>query len=58
VAGSVGVQYSPNRRFSVFGELGLDYTSSESSSSSPTSTNLEVSTFGLRSGVGIIWYFK
>jgi hypothetical protein len=58
VAGSVGVQYSPNRRFSVFGELGLDYTSNESSSSSPTSTNLEVSSFGLRSGVGIVWYFK
>jgi hypothetical protein len=58
VAGSMGIQYSPNRRFSVFGELGLDYTSSESSSSSPTSTELEVSSFGLRSGVGIVWYFK
>ena len=29
-AGSFGAQYSPNRRFSVFGELGLNYATQES----------------------------
>jgi lipopolysaccharide assembly outer membrane protein LptD (OstA) len=60
-AGSFGAQYSPNRRFSVFGELGLDYSwqDIESSGSSVFSlARTESSTFGVRSAVGIIFYFN
>jgi hypothetical protein len=58
VAGSFGAQYSPNRRFSVFGELGLNYTSAEEESSSFLSSETERSSFGVRSAVGVILYFN
>ena len=57
-AGSFGAQYSPNRRFSVFGELGLSFTSQETESSPLTVTESEGSTFGVRSAVGVILYFN
>ena len=49
-AGSFGAQYSPNRRFSVFGELGLNYSSGTIESSASLSlAESETSTFGVRS---------
>ena len=58
-AGSLGAQYAPNRRFSVFGELGLGYSSGTITSSPSSSVaESESSTFGVRSAVGIILYFN
>jgi hypothetical protein len=58
VAGSFGAQYAPTRRFSVFGELGLSYSSQRAESSSFTATETEGSTFGVRSAVGVVLYFN
>ena len=58
VSGSLGAQYSPNRRLSVFGELGLNYATLNSESSSFTSSETEGSTFGVRTAVGIVLYFN
>jgi hypothetical protein len=57
-AGSFGAQYSPNRRFSVFGELGLNYASQQTESSLSSLYETEGSTFGVRSAVGVIVYFN
>jgi hypothetical protein len=57
VAGSFGAQYSPIRRFSVFGELGLNYTSQHSESPSVLSET-DGSAFGVRSAIGIVLYFN
>ena len=56
--GAFGAQYSPNRRFSIFGELGLNYATLNSESSSFAAAETEGSTFGVRSAVGIILYFN
>lgn len=56
-AGSLGAQYSPSRRFSVFGELGLNYSSGTTESASSL-TNSTSSAFGVRSAAGIILYFN
>ena len=56
--GSFGVQYSPNRRVSLFGELGLNYATQELESSTLSSTVSESSLFGVRSAVGIVLYFN
>jgi hypothetical protein len=58
VSGSFGAQYSPTRRFSIFGEVGLNHVSSEEESSSFLSSEMEGSTFGIRSAVGVILYFN
>jgi hypothetical protein len=58
VGGSFGGQYSPNRRFSIFGELGLNYATLNSESSSFASSETEASSFGVRSAVGIVLYFN
>ena len=58
VGGSFGAQYSPNRRFSVFGELGLNYTTLNSESASFIPSETEGSSFGVRSAVGIILYLN
>lgn len=57
-AGSFGAQYSPNRRFSVFGEVGLNYSSQESESSPSSLSAIEGSSFGVRSAVGVVLYFN
>jgi hypothetical protein len=57
-AGSFGAQYSPNRRFGVFGELGLDYVSRQTESSPLSLSKTEGSAFGVRSAVGVILYFN
>jgi hypothetical protein len=50
-AGSFGAHYSPNRRFSVFGELGLDYPWQDIESSALSLAETAGSTFGVRSAV-------
>jgi hypothetical protein len=57
-AGSFGAQYSPNRRFSIFGELGLNYLSHTTKSSAFSSAETEGSVFGVRSAAGVILYFN
>ena len=57
-AGSFGAQYSPTRRFSIFGELGLNYTSHNTKSSAFLSLETEGSVFGVRSAAGVILYFN
>jgi opacity protein-like surface antigen len=65
IAASFGAQYSLNRRFSVFGELGAAYSDSETTSTSSGGSGVPFairisssgSGWGLRSGVGVIWYF-
>ncbi len=57
-AGSFGAQYSPNRRFSVFGELGLNYASQQTESSPLSFAETEGSAFGVRSAVGVILYIQ
>ena len=56
--GSFGVQYSPNRRVSVFGELGLNYTMQDLKSSTLSTSVSESSLFGVRSAVGIVLYLQ
>lgn len=56
--GSFGAQYSPIRRFSVFGEVGLNYASQHSESSANSSVDSDGSTFGVRSAVGVVLYFN
>lgn len=61
-SGSFGIQFTPTRRFSVYGETGIQYATGESVfttsgsgiSSTGKSTN---STFGSRSGIGVVLYF-
>jgi hypothetical protein len=63
--GSAGVQYSPVRRFSVYGEAGIQYSDSASTFEANTTVPDVIargkstsSSFGTRAGVGIVWYFK
>ena len=56
-SGSVGAQGWIGSRFSVFGEVGLSYTSTSSDSSSPLASEVKTKAFSLRSGVGAILYF-
>jgi hypothetical protein len=67
IAASFGAQYSLNRRFSVFGELGGAYNDSETTATGTGSSGIPIpisirtsssgSGWGLRSGAGVIWYF-
>jgi outer membrane protein W len=52
-SGSVGVQYAPVRRFSIFGETGLAYTTSHNSDVGYSNKSHE---WSLRSAVGVILY--
>jgi hypothetical protein len=57
-SGSFGSQYSLHDRFAVFGELGLQYTTQTTTSDFPNSrTEADGTTFGLRSAVGVTFYF-
>ena len=56
LAGLFGVQYTPHRRFAVFGEFGVGYTSRETNSDSSTLV-LESRSWGTQTGAGIIFYF-
>lgn len=54
-AGSFGAQYSPTSRFGVFGEIGIAYNHSKSTSSL-SSVDVTSNSWGTRAGVGIIFY--
>lgn len=63
-AGSFGAQYSLSRRFSVYGEAGLAYSSNDSTFTSSaslfgvaTTGKITGHTFGTRAGVGVVVYF-
>ena len=64
VVGSFGAQYTPHKRFAVFGETGFGYNRSKASTTTvvvpvvlpPTTSTL--TGFGTRTGVGVIFYFK
>ena len=57
-SGSFGSQYNVHDRFAIFGELGLQYSSLTTESDFPGSSNQTDSTsFGLRSAVGVTFYF-
>lgn len=57
-SGSFGSQYNVHDRFAVFGELGLQYTTQTTTSDFPGSrTEADGTTFGLRSAVGVTFYF-
>jgi hypothetical protein len=58
VSGSFGAQYNPVPRFSVFGEIGLEYARSSSSyDAGPETFESTSSGFGTRTAVGVILYF-
>jgi len=57
-AGSFGAQYAPHDRFRLFGEVGLSYSEQEGETGFTVARqSLSTSSFGLRSGVGIVVYF-
>ena len=57
-SGSFGSQYNVHDRFAIFGEVGLQYTTLTTESDFPGSSNQTDSTsFGLRSAVGVTFYF-
>ena len=51
---SFGAQHALGERFSLYGELGLQY---DRSTTETATTELRRSTFGTRSGVGVVLYF-
>jgi len=60
VSGSVGAQYWLSKRFSLFGEAGIQYAwgSSENDSAfSGLSSGTDSHVFGTRSSIAAIWYF-
>jgi len=61
-SGSFGVQYTPVRRFGVYGEAGIQYSRSDSEFTSGggslnPSGKSTGSGLGTRAGVGLVWYF-
>lgn len=57
-SGSFGAQAWVGRRFSVFGEVGLAYsTSSEEADSILSTGDVSLKSFNIRSGVGVVLYF-
>lgn len=57
-SGAFGSQFNLHDRFAVFGELGLQYSTQTTISDFPgTRTEAEGTTFGLRSAVGVTFYF-
>ena len=55
--GLFGAQYAFHPRFSVFGEVGVGYTSTETRLSPPVDGKTETNSFGTRTGVGVIFFF-
>ena len=57
-SGSFGSQYNVHDRFAIFGELGLQYTTQTTTSDFPGTRNeADGTTVGLRSAVGVTFYF-
>jgi opacity protein-like surface antigen len=58
LTGSIGAQYALGKRFAVFGEVGIGYSQSSTKGPVPIETEIKSHSVGLRSGVGVIVYFK
>ena len=56
-AGTFGAQYSPTKRFSVFGEAGIGFSSRKAESPQSTIGPIKGNTWGTTAGVGVIFYF-
>jgi hypothetical protein len=56
-AGFFGGQYALNRRFAIFGEAGLAYQSSETSTTGDPLMSGATESASTRSGVGVIFFF-
>jgi hypothetical protein len=57
-AGSFGAQYAPHDRFRLFGEVGLSYSEQDGETGFTVARqSLSTSSFGLRSGVGVVVFF-
>jgi opacity protein-like surface antigen len=56
---SLGLQYALNRRFGVFGEVGIGYSNQRARSSSHdvVSPGSSYHAWGTRTAVGAVWYF-
>ena len=60
LSGSVGAQYWLGKRFSLFGEAGIQYTwgnTDNDSAFSGLTSGSDSHVFGTRSSVAVIWYF-
>jgi opacity protein-like surface antigen len=55
-AGVFGAQYSPSKRFSVFGEAGIGFSHRKTDSAVSLVTSLKGNTWGTTAGVGVIFY--
>ena len=55
--GLFGAEYALHRRFSVFGEVGVGFSSGETRLSAPVNGKTETTSFGTRTGVGVIFFF-
>jgi hypothetical protein len=53
-AGSFGAQYTPNRRFAVFGDVGFGYTHTTLKTGGGA---LDSNSWGTRTGAGVVFYF-
>jgi hypothetical protein len=56
VAGSIGVQFTPHRRFGVFGETGIGFVWA-SAKVGPFNTERTATSWSVRASVGAILYF-
>lgn len=58
VSGSLGVQYTPSRRFGVFGEVGVARAHTGQTRSFPgiITVTTSVTSWSTRGAVGVIWY--
>lgn len=63
-SGAFGVQYTPTRRFSVYGEAGVVYQTANSVFTSSVVSGITTegkttnSNWSTRGSVGVVWYFK
>ncbi len=55
-SGSFGAQYTPSRRFGIFGEIGVSYTHSKAKTGT-SGIRLTSNSVGTRTAVGAIFYF-
>jgi hypothetical protein len=56
-SGSIGAQYTPAKRFALFGEIGVDYSRrTNTPDTSVSRIETRSSNVGLRGGVGVVLY--
>jgi opacity protein-like surface antigen len=63
-SGAFGVSYAPHKRFSVYGEVGVGYSSSDATATVTPALPIELGDIGathrwaIQSGIGVVFYFK